>query len=60
VPELDEDYIRNMEDVLESYEKSDQPADPGIGLDEKPITLHAEVRPPSLAVPGRAARRDNE
>jgi hypothetical protein len=29
-------------------------------LDEKPITLHADVRPASPAVPGREARRDNE
>src|SRR5437588_12685033 len=29
-------------------------------LDEKPVTLQAEVRPPSPAQPGREARRDNE
>jgi DDE superfamily endonuclease len=29
-------------------------------LDEKPVTLHADVRPPSPAAPGREARRDNE
>lgn len=28
--------------------------------DEKPVTLHAEVRPPSPAAPGREARRDSE
>ncbi len=26
----------------------------------KPVTLHADVRPPSPATPGREARRDNE
>jgi DDE superfamily endonuclease len=29
-------------------------------LEEKPVSLHADVRPPSPAVPGREARRDNE
>ena len=29
-------------------------------LDEKPVTLHADVRPVSPAQPGREARRDNE
>ena len=29
-------------------------------MDEKPISLHSEVRPPSAAVPGREARHDSE
>ena len=29
-------------------------------VDDKPVTLHADVRPASAAVPGREARRDNE
>jgi hypothetical protein len=29
-------------------------------LDEKPVTLHADVRPTSPSAPGREARRDNE
>src|SRR5215471_11858217 len=33
---------------------------PVLCLDEKPITLHADVRPASPAMPGREARRDNE
>jgi len=31
-----------------------------ICLDEKPVTLHADVRPTTPAVPGREARRDSE
>lgn len=31
-----------------------------ICLDEKPVTLHADIRPVSPATPGREARRDNE
>jgi DDE superfamily endonuclease len=60
VPELDEDYIRKMEDVLETYEKPYRPTEPVICLDEKPVTLHADMRPPSPVAPGREARYDNE
>ena len=60
VAELNEDYIRKMEDVLETYEQSYNPQQPVVCLDEKPVTLHADVRPFSAAIPGREARRDNE
>ena len=36
------------------------PSKPVVCLDEKPVTLHADVRPASPAKPGREARRDNE
>lgn len=36
------------------------PEQPVVCLDEKPVTLHADVRPPSPALPGREARQDNE
>src|ERR1700685_2448260 len=49
-----------MEDVLEVYEQPNDPQQPVVCLDEKPVTLHADVRPASPAVPGREARRDNE
>jgi hypothetical protein len=60
VAELDDDYIAKMEDVLETYEKPYDPLQPVVCLDEKPVTLHADVRPSSPAEPGREARRDNE
>jgi DDE superfamily endonuclease len=60
VPELTEEYISKMEDVLEVYEKPYDPQEPVVCLDEKPVTLHAEVRSFSPAVPGREARRDSE
>src|SRR5215475_11737855 len=60
VADLDDDYIRKMEDVLEVYERPYDPQQPVVCLDEKPITLHADVRPASPAAPGREARRDNE
>src|SRR5260370_7991896 len=60
VAELNEDYIAKMEDVLETYEQPYHPQEPVVCLDEKPVTLHADVRPASAAAPGREARRDNE
>ena len=36
------------------------PQEPVVCVDEKPVTLHADVRPASPAKPGREARRDNE
>jgi hypothetical protein len=49
VAELNGDYIAKMEDVLETYERPYDPEQPLVCLDEKPITLHADVRPPSPA-----------
>ena len=60
VAELNEEYVAKMEDVLETYEKPSNPEEPVVCLDEKPVTLHADVRPASPAAPGREARRDNE
>ena len=60
VAELDEQYVERMEDLLALYERPYDPAEPEICLDEKPISLHAEVRPPRAAAPGRLAKRDNE
>src|SRR5689334_1870184 len=60
VADLDDDYIRKMEDVLEVYERPYDPQQPVVCLDEKPITLNADVRLGSPAAPGREARKDNE
>src|SRR5579885_2615116 len=49
-----------MEDVLETYEQPYDAQQPVVCLDEKPVTLRADVRPVSPAAPGREARRDNE
>ncbi len=56
VADLDDAYIAKMEDVLEVYEKPYNPQEPVICVDEKPITLHADLRPASPAIPGREAR----
>lgn len=61
VPELTEDYIACMEDVLALYERPYAAAEPVICFDEKPIVLRDEVRLPVPAKPtGRIAKRDSE
>ena len=60
VAELNDQYIAKMEDVLEIYEKSYDPQEPVVCLDEKPVTLHADIRPSYPGEPGREARQDNE
>ncbi len=60
VAELDDAYIAKMEDVLALYEKPCKAAAPVVCLDEKPVVLHADVRPPRPAKPGHIAKRDNE
>ncbi|MGH9598312.1 MAG: transposase, partial [Terracidiphilus sp.] len=49
-----------MEDVLALYEKPLSEKEPVVCMDEKPVVLHAEVRPPHPMRPGRILRRDCE
>lgn len=49
-----------MEDVLEVYQRPYDPAHPVICMDEQPIQLHAEVREPIPAQPGRSEKYDYE
>ena len=60
VAELNEEYIARMEDVLKIYEKPLSEREPVVCVDEKPVVLHADVRPPRPMRPGRIARRDCE
>ena len=53
VAELDDAYIERMEDVLAVYEKPYDPAEPVVCLDEKPVSLHAEVPGCSFPAPLR-------
>ncbi len=46
VAELDEEYLRRMEDVLALYEKPFSEKEPVVCIDEKPVVLHADLRPP--------------
>jgi hypothetical protein len=60
IADLDDDYIEHMEDVLEVYEKPLSAEEPVVCVDEKPVTLHEEVRDPIPMKPGSVAKRDNE
>ena len=58
--ELDQEYLRRMEDVLALYEKPLSETEPVVCIDEKPVVLHADLRPPRPLHPGRELRRDCE
>lgn len=60
VPELNEEYISRMEDILDLYEKPYDPEEPVVCLDERSLQLLDEVREFIHASPGKPARRDNE
>jgi DDE superfamily endonuclease len=49
-----------MEDVLAVYEKPFSEQEPVVCIDEKPVVLHADLRPPLRLRPGRRLRRDSE
>jgi transposase len=49
-----------MEDVLALYEKPLSNREPVVCVDEKPVVLHADVRPLRPMRPGRIARRDSD
>ena len=60
IAELDDEYIEKMEDVLEVYERPVSTEEPVVCVDEKPVTLHSDVRDPIPMKPGSVAKRDNE
>jgi len=60
VADLTDDYLKSMEEVLEVYERPYNPAEPVICLDEKPLSLHADVRPARPMAPGKPKRPDNK
>jgi DDE superfamily endonuclease len=49
-----------MEDVLKTYEKPLSEREPVICVDEKPVVLHEDTRPPIPMQPGQVTRRDYE
>jgi hypothetical protein len=60
IAELTPEYITRMEDVLELYERPYDAQEPVVCFDEKPVSLHAEVRAPRPARPGHIAKRDTD
>jgi hypothetical protein len=55
VGKLDEEYIDKMEDVLKTYEKPLSDDEPVICVDEKPVVLHEDTRPPIPMQPGQGS-----
>ena len=49
-----------MEDVLKIYEKPLSEHQPVVCVDEKPVVLHEDTRPPIPMQPGQIGRRDYE
>lgn len=60
VTDLDAAYIAKMEDVLKVYEKPLAPQEPVVCVDEKSVSLHADVREPRPMKPGSVAKLDSE
>jgi hypothetical protein len=61
IPRLTPEYVQRMENLLDLYEKPLNPREPVVCLDEKPMQLLQEARPPMAADrPGQILRRDNE
>ncbi len=58
--DLTDEYLEKMEEVLEVYERPYNRTEPVVCLDEKPISLHDDVRPARPMAPGKPRRPDNE
>ncbi len=59
-PDENADFVAAMERVLEVYERPEDPKRPVVAMDERPVQLHKDLRPPVPAKPGRITRRDYE
>src|ERR1700751_1583820 len=60
IPRVDGEYVARMEDVLDLYAETQNPARPLVCFDETPIQLIGEVRQPVPAQPGQRERYDYE
>jgi hypothetical protein len=59
-PEQNADFVARMEDVLDLYCLPYDPAIPVVNMDEQPVQLVKETRPPLPPAPGRPERIDYE
>jgi hypothetical protein len=59
-PEQDAEFVYHMEDVLDVYTRPLDPKRPLINVDELPVQLIGEARPPLPAEPGTPERVDYE
>ena len=60
IPHVDGEYVARMEDVLDLYAETPDPARPLVCFDETPVQLIGEVREPIPAQPGQRERYDYE
>ena len=60
IPQVDGTYVARMEDVLDLYAETPDPARPVVCFDESPTQLIGEVRQPIPAAPGQLERYDCE
>jgi transposase len=60
IPHVDGEYVARMEDVLDLYAETPDPARPLVCFDETPVQLIGEVRQPVPAQPGQRERYDYE
>ena len=60
IPKVDAEYVARMEDVLDLYGETPDPARPVVCFDESPTQLIGEVRAPIPAAPGQPQRYDYE
>ena len=60
IPAVGAAFVWRMEDVLDLYAEPYDPARPVVCLDERPVVLRGDVRPPLPPAPGRPRRRDSE
>ena len=59
-PETDAEFVAHMEQVLDTYARPYDPAWPVVCMDEKPVQLLKETRPPVAATSARPRRVDYE
>jgi len=59
-PEADAEFVADMEEVLETYEKPYDPSRPVVCMDEQPVQLVKETRQPISATKNHPRRVDYE
>jgi hypothetical protein len=60
VPQIDQEFVDRIEDVLTLYARPPSKAEPVVCLDERPVQLLDPARPGLPIRPGRPARTDYE
>lgn len=60
VPELTDEYIHRMEDILNIYERPYNPSRPVICIDEKPVALISDKHERIPSTPGKIGKKDYE